>query len=155
MSSFTTPLLTEKLNGGRHFRIIQEFTYKLGAKDGPEHIDVPIGEVTDFGSIPWFLRWLVDPTGTSGKAFVIHDRLYNGGGITHTETIDANDHCQLPVTFEKMRYPSRKEADFILLDGMRVLKEWKVIRGIVYIGVRVGGWYRWEQVRKEKVNGNG
>lgn len=144
MSSFTTPLIVEKLDDGKHWRVTQEFTYQLGAEGGPDHIDVPAGEITDFGSIPRPLRWLVNPVGKSGKAYVIHDRLYKGGGITWTYTIQPNDLSQPPQIVERLRYPNRKEADDILLEAMGVLKDNPATRGIVYSGVRTFGHWAWK-----------
>ena len=39
-------------------------------------VSVPKGFVTDFASIPFYLRWLVGPTGPYGMAAVVHDFLY-------------------------------------------------------------------------------
>ena len=38
-------------------------------------VTVPIGTITDGASIPWFLRWLISPTGRLFVPSVVHDHL--------------------------------------------------------------------------------
>ncbi len=74
MSSFTTPLLLEYLDG-RQFRLLAGFVYETRLV--PEGaIYVQAGFVTDFASIPRGLWNLFPPTGHYGKAAVVHDWLY-------------------------------------------------------------------------------
>jgi len=40
-------------------------------------ISVPIGFVTDFASVPKYLRWIYPPQGKYSKASVVHDRMYS------------------------------------------------------------------------------
>lgn len=145
MSSFTTPLIVEKLDDGRCWRIVQEFTYRLGALDGPEHIDVPAGFITDFASVPRGLWNLFPPTGKFGKAAVIHDYLYQNGDILWDYTITPNDGSD-PVTVEKpvVPKPTRGEADRILLEAMTALGVNAVTKRLVYWGVRIGGHWAWQ-----------
>ncbi len=74
MSSFTSPLLLEYLDG-RNFRLIAGFVYMTAlVPDGSVY--VPAGFYTDFASIPRALWGLFPPTGRYGKAAVVHDYLY-------------------------------------------------------------------------------
>ena len=149
MSSFTTPLIVEKLNGGRYWRVVQEFTYRIGADGSPEHIDIPADFVTDFGSIPRPFWNMLSPTGKPGKAYVIHDGLYQGKGIQWEYSLQPPGEMAPPIIISRVRQPTRKEADDILFEAMGVLGVNGVTKRIVYWGVRVGGWAAWDQNRKE------
>lgn len=125
MSSFTTSLISKDLGDGR-FKLMQPFSYHVGEEDSDNVITVPIGFVTDYASIPSIFYTLIGPpTGRYGKAAVIHDYLYD----TQTTT--------------------RKEADKIFLEAMKVLKVpwWK--RRMMWFAVRVGAGWIWKRHAKE------
>ena len=65
------------VDGGRQLWKLLEplvFSVKFNG-DGGLSVRVPKGYVTDFASTPWYLQWLVPPTGKWMKAAVIHDYL--------------------------------------------------------------------------------
>lgn len=125
MSAFTSPLVVEYLDG-HNWRLTEEFDF---ASEILERIvRVPVGFVTDFASIPRALWTLLPPTGRYGKAAVIHDCLYQ-----FPEAVDP------PV--------NRGQADRTLREGMEALDVNRVVRWIVYSGVRVGGWVPWRRYR--------
>lgn len=67
---------------GHLWRVTQEFDYVLEwghVERGVIH--VPVGFITDFASIPRALWDILPPTGVYGKAAVIHDYLYDNGGV--------------------------------------------------------------------------
>ncbi len=99
------------------------FDYHVGSADSTLTIDVPVGFRTDFASIPRLLWPLLPPTGSYGKAAVIHDALYQTGTFT------------------------RATADAILLEAMVTLHVplWSCL--LVYLGVRLGGWLAWRAHR--------
>lgn len=88
-------------------------------------ITVPAGFATDFNSVPRLFRWMVSRTdGVEGA--VVHDYLYNTPDIY-----------------------SRGWADDVLneMDKDQINP---IIRVVKNTGVRVGGWKRWNEVRKER-----
>ena len=126
MGSFTTPLVVEHL-GGRFWEIQQTFTYSVGHANSTEHIMVPQGFITNFAAVPWILCGLNPIVETYGKAVVVHDLLYAtqsgsaGSGLLYT----------------------RKRADEIFLEGLKVLKvsAWK--RRLIYCAARLFGSRAW------------
>ena len=136
--TFLDPLELEYLDG-RRWRLIAEFDYKLGSPDGIERVNVPKGFITDFASIPRGLWNVLPPTGSYGKAAVLHDWLYQ------TRTI----HTIHPSNGDSFRVCSRAEADHVLLEAMEVLSVRRFTRWTIYAGVRVGGWAVWKKYRDQ------
>ena len=129
MSAFTTPLELEYLDG-RFWRLTSEFDF---ASDTLERIiRVPVDFVTDFASIPRVLWNVLPPTGTYGKAAVIHDMLYQ-----HPE-------CLTPTV-------TRMQADGTLLEAMIALHTDWLTALLIYAGVRLGGWVPWARYRRHHV----
>ncbi|ECG6032325.1 DUF1353 domain-containing protein [Salmonella enterica subsp. enterica serovar Eastbourne] len=110
MSRFTTPAILEMLDHYR-WRVYEPFEFYL-SDDNRDVISVPAGFVTDLASVPRIFWTLLPPDGKYAKAAIIHDYLYDNALRT------------------------KKEADRIFLDGMRVLgvPEWKRI--VMYLAVR-------------------
>ena len=123
MSSFTSPLVVSPVPGGKRWKLVFSFTYRVGSKDSDDKIVVRNGFVTDFASVPRLLWWLLPPWGTYGKAAVIHDYMYQ----TRTRT--------------------RKQADDIFLEAMEVLSVAKWKRALMYRAVRVFGGFIWKRKR--------
>ena len=125
-STFTTPLEVEYVDG-RNWKVTQEFDYILDWENKEDRvIRVPVGFLTDFASIPKILWNLLPPTGTYGKAAVIHDYLYKNGG-------------RVPCPNCVGDVYTRKQCDGIFYDAMGVLgtPEWK--RKVMYRAVRMFG----------------
>jgi hypothetical protein len=133
MAGFLSPLELEYLDGVT-WKITAPFTYHIGAPDGVESVQIPIGFVTDFASVPKVLWNLLPPVGTYGKAAVIHDWLYQD------RVIDGP--C--------LRVCTRAEADAILFEAMTVLAVGFLTRWTIYLGVRVGGWVPWSTYRRHE-----
>lgn len=112
VSRFLTTLELQYVDGV-HWLLIAPFAYD-SALLGLILIDP--GFITDFASIPRGLWNLLPPTGSYGRAAVIHDYLY-----------------RTPLR------ASRKEADQVLREAMNVLGVRFHIRWIIYAGVRLGG----------------
>ena len=115
MSSFTSPLVVSPLSDGRRWRLARAFSYHRGSKYSNNYVNVPIGFVTDFASIPWVFWALVPYWGKYGKAAVLHDYIYQTGSR------------------------SRKEADAIFYEAMIVgnTRPWKA--KLMYLAVRLFG----------------
>lgn len=88
-------------------------------------IRVPAGFATDFASIPRLLWIVLPPVGAYDRAAVVHDYLYADGLCT------------------------REEADAVLLEAMRASGVSEGTAGVIYRGVRIGGWWAWRQHRKQ------
>jgi hypothetical protein len=120
MGNFLSKLKVRHLDG-ENWEILEEFSYHVGHVNSDEVITVPKGFVTDFASIPRICWSLIgSPTGKYGKAAVIHDWLYRKGIGT------------------------RKRADDIFLEGMEVLNISRIRRIVMYIGVRIFGFFCWK-----------
>ena len=119
MPEFLSPLVVKYLNGFNW-----ELAEPLRYKTDKGIVEVPKDYVTDFASIPRLLWVLLPPTGRSyGKAAVIHDYLYTyGGQIPNSE-----------VVF------SKRDADRIFLEAMRLLGVRGIKRTIMYWAVRLFG----------------
>lgn len=113
MGTFEDDLLLRYEDGGT-WALLQGFTYCHR-----DHIcyHVPAGFETDFASIPRLFWNLLPPTGTYGKAAVIHDFLYR------TPTV--------PVT--------RAEADQVFRDAMKDLGVSSFTRTLMWSAVRSFG----------------
>ena len=125
MSSFTSPLIVSPLDDGFTWRLEEPFDYVEGDPATGQKIEVPLGFVTDFASIPRIFWNLLPPWGKYGKAAVLHDYLYTMG------------------TFPRLR------CDRILLEAMGVLGVSWLTRRTIYLGVRVGGWVAWDHHRAQ------
>jgi len=129
LSRFTDILVVSPLADGRTWVTKKEFGYDVGQEGSGDSIDVPIGFMTDFASVPrpfWaFLpRW-----GKYGNAAVIHDYCY----------------------WDQSR--SRKDSDRIFREAMRVLEVPGYKTRLLYYGVRLGSWLAWRNNKRRKKKG--
>lgn len=135
-NNFTTPLDVRRLDGGNRWEVLDAFRYHLGSPTGPEFVEVRIGRVTDFASIPIPFRWIWrSPGGPYDKPAVIHDELYENPYVQHVNG--------------SRRRIERGEADAIFREAMEVpeLKIRAVTQQSLYRGVRLGGWRAWGRYR--------
>ncbi len=121
MSSFTTNLIISPHSDGKHWELIEKFRYRIGSMESKDIISVHMGFVTDFASVPRIFWSIFPPWGRYGKAAILHDYLY----------------------FEGKR--TRKESDLIFKEAMEVLEVgvWK--REIMYLAVRMFGFWVWKR----------
>lgn len=125
MSAFTTPLELEYLDG-RTWRVTAEFDFASQVLE--RIVRVPVGFVTDFASIPRLFWAILPPTGTYGKAAVIHDDCYQ------------NPEMIAPPV-------SRLLADRTLREGMIALDVPWVTRAVIYWAVRAFGMFAFAKDR--------
>ncbi|MRW88890.1 DUF1353 domain-containing protein [Duganella sp. FT80W] len=95
---------------------------------GGETIVVPRGFYTDYASVPFPFKMLLPSQGRYSRAAIVHDYLYWTQACT------------------------RKQADAILLRGMRESGVDALVADAVYGGVRLGGWWAWKTNRKERAS---
>jgi hypothetical protein len=131
VSSFETPLVVTPLDDGIRWEVLQPFQYKIGSIDSSEVIEVPIGFITDFASIPKLFWNVLSPWGVYGKAAVIHDWLYKNNGKVGKYTY------------------TRKQCDQIFLEAMVVLKVGNFTRWLMYNAVRWFGQGTWNSYAKK------
>jgi len=135
VAGFLSPLRIEEIPGDdQHWRLLEPCIYHLGEPDGQEWVEVPVGFVTDFGSIPRLFWNLPDlsPFGKFRRGYVVHDKLYIAPVIR---------------TLTSARATTRAEADAILREALQVLGASWATRHLIYCGVRVGGWVAWRRYR--------
>ena len=115
--TFSGPLVVSQATGNT-WRLEQRLTYV----SGPDCINVPVGYVSDFASVPRPFRWLIPKSGKYNRATVIHDYIY---------------------THQWHNIPKCR-ADYIFYEAMGVdgVPKWK--RKLMYWAVRLnrngGGW---------------
>ncbi len=112
MSRFTPPAVPEMLEHYR--RVYEPFSFYPG-DDKSDVTEVPAGFITDLASVPRIFRVLLPPDGRYAKAAIIHDYLYDNALRT------------------------KKEADRVFLEGMKVLGVPKWKRLVMYCAVRLFG----------------
>lgn len=124
MSRFLEPL-NVTTEDGCIWTVNEPMDYEVGSLGSGEKIEVPVGQKTDFGSVPQALWWLLSPIGLGTRAFVLHDYLY---------------------TIQKY---TRAKSDAVLLEALGVLGVPWLKREAIYMGVRAGGFAAWNQHKKE------
>lgn len=121
MSGFTSRLAASQCDDGVHWSLTEDLHYnddKLGL------IVVPIGFVTDGGSVPPFFQEFVNPYGKGFKAFAIHDYLY----ATQKFTREESDEClgrALNACGENW-FDSKTQTDAVRLGGEKAWEEDKI-----------------------------
>lgn len=126
MSSFTKPLIIQKLPKTKLFKVYVAFEYHVGSEDSEEIISVPEGFITDLASIPWFVRWLISVVGKHAQAGTLHDFMY-----------------------QKKLY-LRVRCDEIFLESMCVLGVPKWKRLMMHRAVRLFGGIYWRKKRRKQ-----
>ena len=126
MSRFTDVLIVSPLADGRTWVTRREFGYDVGAEGSGNIVEVPVGFMTDFASVPRPLWIFLPKWGTYGNAAVIHDYCY----------------------WEQKR--SRKESDLIFREAMGVLKVGSTTAGLMYWAVRWFGGFAWSANRRRR-----
>ena len=123
MSAFTENLIVSPLPNGKTWVLRKTFSFYVGEKEDNEIIEVPVGFITDFASVPRVFWWILPRWGKYGNAAVIHDYLY---------------------WIKDGKY-DRKRADEIFLEGMLILevRNWKA--WIMYLAVRLCGKIAWDR----------
>lgn len=105
------------------YMLLSDFAYTSEVLD--RTIAVPGGFITDWGSVPRLLEWMV--SGEDAQLLpgsIVHDYLYRRAGKLPDGTV-----------------VSRKDADRVLVEAMSVMgaRAWK--RNAVSTAVRIGGRY--------------
>ena len=126
MSRFTEILTVSPLADGKTWVTRKDFGYDIGEEGSGNTINVPIGFMTDFASIPRPLWAFLPRWGKYGNAAVIHDYCY----------------------WEQSR--TRKEADDIFREAMGVLKVSPCKIRLMYYAVKWFGQGAWSGNKRMK-----
>ena len=129
MSRFTEVLVVSPLADGRTWVTRREFGYDIGEEGSGNSIDVPVGFMTDFASVPRALWMILPRWGKYGNAAVIHDYCY------------------------WKQSGSRKESDRIFHEAMEVLKVGTFTISLMYYAVRLFGCWAWQGNKRMKEKG--
>lgn len=115
-------LKLELLDDGLHARLLERYQVYVQGRT----ITVPPGFVTDFASVPRFFWRILPPFGRYSPAAVVHDYLYATALVT------------------------RREADSIFYDLMRLcdVPAWK--RSVMAQALRVFGGRAWAKHRRKE-----
>lgn len=97
------------------WEITKSFVVRWGGK---VLFQVPKGFRTDLASVPQLAKSLVPKLGPWNQIAVVHDFVYRNPWVNLT----------------------RKEADDLLMDGMKTKNVGLYARSVIYSGVRAGGW---------------
>ena len=119
MSRFTEVLLVSPLSDGRTWVTMKDFGYDVGKEGSGDTVNVDIGFMTDFASVPRPLWAIIPRWGKYGNAAVIHDYLY----------------------WEQKR--TRKQADDIFREAMGVLGVSGFTSWLMYWAVKLFGGLAW------------
>lgn len=123
---FPDPLCVSPIFGGnwKQRQLLEIFRYYYAEDKSP--IVAPKGFLTDYASIPWFVRWLISPWGKHGPGAVIHDYLYS-------------------VCAGKLW------ADWIFLKAMKHMGVGFAKRWAMFLAVVFFGWFAyWKHKRRNK-----
>ena len=129
MSRFTSLLTVSHLSDGKSWWLRTAFGYDVGREGSGDTVEVPIGFVSDFASVPRPFWSFLPKWGRYGNAAVIHDFLY----------------------WQQTR--TRREADGIFLEGMTVLGVSGLVRYVIFTAVRAFGWLAWLNNRWDRQAG--
>ena len=112
MARFTEDVeVVNHLSGRVHqWELCVPMTYRLVDTDGSEVVTAPPKFMTDFASVPRPFWFWISPWGRHGRAAIVHDFLYQLGGVTDPAA-------------GTMRRPPKAEADRIFRQAMAVLDE--------------------------------
>ncbi len=141
MARFTEDVTVVNRLSGRvsDWELREPVSYRIHDTPTSEVVNVPPAFRTDFASVPRPFWSLIAPWGRHGRAAIVHDFLYQLGGITD-------------VPAQSMRRPSKREADRIFREAMAVLDEvilgrsafWRRFgRGVLRARIWVAGIRRW------------
>lgn len=121
------PVPTIDFHGSDDFIITAPYTYTIG--DTHQAITIPQGFVTDYASIPPWLRWLFPRQSDYSRAAAVHDYLYWSQICT------------------------KAQADNILMIAMKELHVSPMRRTMIYQGVHQWGQSAWNRDAAERKAG--
>lgn len=135
MSSFREPLDVRVRDDGKHYEVLDTFTYYLDSNK-EALLKVEKGFITDFASVPRVFWSIYPPFGRYTKCAVLHDRLCVAFLNKELWNNVAVDKDKLPVALQN-RFVRRYEADKLFLESMKAIKVNAFTRFVLYASVRI------------------
>lgn len=115
------------------FRVEEEFVWYIDFETKNSRIIIPAWFVTNFWSIPRILRVFFNPI--KFLWYILHDWLYT-----------KNIYIQYDENGTTISViPTRKQADEILREAIKVEWGWKIERNMIYLWVRIWGFNHYER----------
>lgn len=130
-SQFTRILVVSPLVDGKTWILMQELSYFRVMDGTSREINVSMGFLTDFASVPWFVQWWIPRWGKYGNPAILHDWLY----------------------WNQYDDMTRAEADRTLLDAMHVTGVDILRKYAIYGAVRCFGWFAWLRNKEDRDSG--
>lgn len=112
------PLMKWETLIGDRTQLVEPLVY---VAESGERFEIPAGFLTDYASIPKAFRNIYEPSGPARFPAILHDFLYQRRGYG-------------PY------YKTRKEADDLFLEAMRLVGVDFIQRTTIYNAVRLFGW---------------
>lgn len=136
-NEFTKPLTVTFFPKENKWRVDRSFEYHQKKESRAACILVEKGWLTDFASVPWAAQWLIPKSGKYNQAAVLHDYIYSKGGKVRSAHTN------------KVYFYTKKEADVMFLDAMKLLGVplWK--RRVMYRAVRIAIWNEKKFIKKD------
>lgn len=140
--AFKQPVLTQVSD--RDFRLVEDYEYYWIHENTLYKIVVPAGFVTDIASVPRPAWGFILPTGLHTAAAVLHDFLYRTNkpsGLTKYSYYFRfkDDHWE-DISYHQW---SRKDCDRLFIRVMREAGTAKWKRRLMFLSVRLAGWWGW------------
>jgi hypothetical protein len=117
------------LADGKTWVTMRTFGYDVGTENSGDTVEVRVGFMTDFATVPRLFWSGLPQWGKYGNASVIHDWLY------------------------WVQTRPRDEADQIFLEGMTVSQVRLITRYAMFYAVRWFGWLAWYRNQMDRASG--
>jgi hypothetical protein len=129
---FPDALVTSPIWGRVDYvKFVQEFRFESSFG----MVIVPKGFDSDGASVPWAVRWIINPHGQLRYASGPHDGAYHFGALS-----DQPDARKL----------NQKEADQIIMEAMEACGSNAAMRHAVYSSLRMFGFVAWNRARRAR-----
>lgn len=122
-----TPRLQLFQGDGLNFVLVDALTYEI--KRTGQFITVPAGFVTDFASVPWYARSVINVLGRHSIPAIVHDYLY------------WEQRC------------TREQADAIMKEAMTEYESSSFDQNVVFYAIKYGAGGAWSQNAADMAKG--
>ncbi len=130
MNGFLSRLVVTETDNPREWELVEPLAY---SSDSLGELEVHVGFVTDFASIPQPMWWLIAPSGRHTRAAVLHDWLYAHRPIVTRRRAGGTSRV------------TRSESDREFHRAMYAtgVPRWRCL--VMHVAVRLAGWLVWRR----------